>query len=348
MGGRFICEQSAVRAGGCKKLEMTQPSEALATHEDLSQRQKNSQTKLDEVRRAFRDVAADLPSRFGSSLAIFCAGSLARGELGSKSDLDLFFVAKESTESFPPLVRYTLFGKVIEKNGELGFPQFSNGGRFLNLQYADQLIEKTGTPIDDGENLFTARMLLLLESKWIFGKESYEGYLRAVADNYFRDSRGKRDFRPLFLLNDLLRYWRTLCLNYEQRRTDPEQPWRKKNVNLRFSRMVTVFSTVLAIINGQLSTASDVLTLCVLSPLERLARGIERLGDEGLNSDFTRILDAYEDFLTWKEDENIERFLRQPGEKERMRAAAANLADFLYRAVNHQSIPRDYRRYLII
>lgn len=327
---------------------MTSAVRILQSHGALGSRRQVSIDTLGKVRREFFTVTENLPEGYGRSMAIFCAGSLAREELGNKSDLDLFFVAKESKEPYPPLVEYTLFGDVILKNRELKFQEFSNGGRFLKVQYADELVGKAGTPIDDSENLFTTRMLLILESKWIFGERRYEEYLNEVVKNYFRDSRGKKNFKPLFLLNDLLRYWRTLCLNYEQRRLDPMQPWRKKNVNLRFSRMITVFSTVLALISGPLQSAEDVMQLCSKTPLERLAFALDGIDEPKLNEEFGDVLDSYEQFLTWKEHDDIEGLLKTPGKKSEMREAADLVAGHIYKALNHHSIPSEYRRYLVI
>ena len=47
-----------------------------------------------------------------------------------------------------------------------------------------------------------------------------------------------------------------MCLNYELIRDDPKKPWRKKNINLKFSRMLTVFGTVLPIIAKPATTAA--------------------------------------------------------------------------------------------
>ena len=72
------------------------------------------------------------------------------------------------------------------------------------------MLEALGGPQDDSENLFTARMLLLLEARCVCNQPLYDDIVDKILKHYFRDSRGKSTFRPLFLLNDLLRYWRTL------------------------------------------------------------------------------------------------------------------------------------------
>ena len=76
--------------------------------------------------------------------------------------------------------------------------------------------EVLGSPEDDGLNAFTARMLLLLESRPVYNAERYRRILKAVIGFYYRDfSDHSEHFRPTFLINDILRFWRTLTLNYE-------------------------------------------------------------------------------------------------------------------------------------
>lgn len=131
---------------------------------------------------------------------------------------------------------------------------------------------------DDYENLFTARLLLLLESQPIYNESLYGEVLRDITLSYFRDYEDhEKDFRPTFLVNDILRFWKTLCLNYEHSRNvaqDDDMELRKnylKNLKLKFSRMLTCFSLVipLAMPRGSLEPEECVL-LMRKRPLERL------------------------------------------------------------------------------
>ena len=105
-----------------------------------------------------------------------------------------------------------------------------------------------------------------------------------IIESYFRDyPYHPRDFKPTFVTNDIIRFWKTLCLNYENRRNilGPDQiidhlKRRKqqiKNYKLKFSRLLTCFATI-----GNLSTfdesvePADVATLCSLAPIDRLAQ----------------------------------------------------------------------------
>lgn len=316
----------------------------LNSHPALSKRRNNSLQKLDLVKNKIQD------EQFinNPALTVFCAGSLARLETGEKSDLDLFVTADGNGELHSRLFEFTLFAHLIRINSELDFPAFSNDGEYLKVHFLDDLKSRTGSRRDDVENLFTVRMLLMLESRPLSNETLYHQHLTEILENYYRDGKGKSSFRPLFLLNDLLRYWRTLCLNYEERRHEPERPWRKKNINLKFSRMLTVFGTVLPLVSSPVANVTDLVEFCKLTPLERLATGLERLKDQSLLDDWENILNIYEKFLSWKEDESIEKFLEDKVNKKMVADSANQFAAYLYKALTHTRIRKEYRRYLVL
>ena len=322
---------------------MTNCVTKCAEHSKLRARREKSTALLLRVREAFaaKDFFNDLP------ISVFCAGSLARQEVGAKSDLDLFVTAEQNAPQ-SRLFEYTLFAELIDINRACGFSEFSNDGHYLRIHRLADLITVTGSPRDDSDNLFTTRMLLVLESRPLLHDAIYDEHLQAVLDNYYRDKHGTKSFRPLFLLNDLLRYWRTLCLNYEERRLDPEKPWRKKNVNLRFSRMITVFGTVLPLVLRSVGTAQELAVLCRHTPLERLAGAMDLLDDRDLDQQWSDVLDLYEEYLTWKDDEDVERYLEGGDQKKRVRQHAQTLSKFLHAALTHAKLDPELRRYLVL
>jgi len=312
----------------------------LDSHEPLNTRKSNS---LEAIATA-RDSVRDFDGLNKEHLVLFAAGSLGRRELGKGSDLDLFMIT--SKENIPRLEELKILADAVALNESQGYPEFSNDGRFLKVYPKDRLIGTTGQPIDDSENYFTTRMLLILESVCLHNKELYENIATEIAEHYFRDSSGKDDFRPLFILNDLLRYWRTLCLNYEQRRNDTTKPWRKKNVNLKFGRMLTVFSTVLYLIINDIHEAGDLLESLGQRPLERLAKAIDALGDEKLVDRFPQILNDYESFLSWKEMPDMDHEMSEM--RPTIDETAVRFSDYLYQALTHESIQSEYRKFLVL
>ena len=322
---------------------VTRCFDALQSHAALAERSQQSRTHLDRVRNALNesDIIRDGP------LAIFCAGSLARMESGTKSDLDLFVTADAADgELRGRLFQITLLSELMAINKRLGFPPFSNDGEYLKVYFMEDLTSRTGSRLDDSENLFTTRILLMLESQPIAHEHIYHEHLRTILELYYRDRNTASPFRPIFLLNDLLRYWRTMCLNYEERRHDVDWPFRKKNVNLKFSRMLTVFGTVLPLIAEPADSVPKLASLCTMTPLERLATGLDLLGDEDLADRWRGILDVYEDFLSWKERDDVEDFLTT--QTTAVNAHAKKLSGFLYDALTHSNIRDEFRRHLIL
>ncbi|HSZ14831.1 MAG TPA: hypothetical protein VK790_12425 [Solirubrobacteraceae bacterium] len=157
-----------------------------------------------------------------------------------------------------------------------GFPPFSGDGRYLVVHHIKDVLHFLGTRDDDYRNLFTARMLLLLESKALTGGNAYAECVKQVIDLYWRDASDDTTFKPTFLINDLVRYWKTLCLSHEAKR-EQDSAYRKKRrlavLKLQFSRLWLVFNGLAYLLHGfevDGVPRSHVERLVQLSPLDRV------------------------------------------------------------------------------
>lgn len=298
----------------------------------------------------------------GEPLCIYATGSYGRLEAWAESDADVFFLYQGHPDD--PFSRLTLIevsAKLIEAAREMEFPKFSRDGRYLDVHYLDQMEEVLGSPDDDSLNAFTARMLLLLESRPIFAAERYRESLRRVVDFYFRDFADHADsFRPTFLLNDILRFWRTLTLNYEHDRYEISQlplalqakakaKSALKNYKLKESRLATCFSMALHLAARQPPvTAEQVLDLCEQTPRERLLSLSEATGND-VEDEVAALLENYEAFLDHvqrPEAELLDEFQDSSLRSERMDEAGAfgdQIFDLLLRLV-----PRENLRQLVL
>lgn len=319
----------------------------LTNHEALASRLEFSREFLGKARAKTEEVLAGE----WSDVAIFAAGSLGRFETGRSSDLDVFMLGKrreDRTQTNAPishLDEIRLFAKLIDINRQLNLPEFSGDGRYLKVHALDRIISSTGDAHDDSENLFTTRLLLLLESKALWNENLRKEAVNAVLGNYFKDGKGKQDFRPLFLLNDILRYWRTLCLNYERDRVKSPRWW-KTNLNLKFSRKLTVFSTVLLIVTKAGETQGDFERIADMVPLERLALALDTLGDKTYLEKFNAFLNDYESFLAAKSFAELE--VPDEQRKDEFRIKADRFGGFLYEVVMSPRIDTSMRRFLLI
>ena len=130
----------------------------------LTQREKYSNERIKKLREKL-DAVKEL-DQF-PKLTIFGAGSYGRLEASEYSDIDMFFLDLAGPDDLqePRTNRIRLFAKVIDIVEEMRFPKFSNDGEYLVLLHMDDMVDKLGGREDDYENIFTTRMLLLLESQ---------------------------------------------------------------------------------------------------------------------------------------------------------------------------------------
>lgn len=262
-----------------------------------------------------RNRLVELRNRIGTlvelknfqSLTIFGAGSYARLEASEYSDIDMFFLSKDKSDISEPHTNcLRLFGKVIEIVDHMGFPKFSNDSEYLVLLNTNDIVMNLGSKRDDHENYFTARMLLLLESHCLYGDSVFKDITARIVGSYFKDYPDhKHTFQPMFLLNDICRFWKTLLLNYENKRKPPDDTpdlealktrQKVRNFKLKYSRMTTCFASIAAL-GSHLApvTEEQVLEVAKLTPRERLQSVAFRVPEA--RDPVREILDRYSWFL---------------------------------------------------
>lgn len=109
---------------------------------------------------------------------------------------------------------------------------------FGAVVHVAHLVGRIGRDADDNRNL-THRILLMLESVAVTGAAVHAAALDDVLHGYVHDQ-DEHDFRPpRFLLNDLVRYWRTICVDFVGKdRERGGHGWATRSVKLRLSRKV--------------------------------------------------------------------------------------------------------------
>lgn len=321
----------------------------------IQQRQTFSQARLADLSGRLAQIG-ELESL--KDLCVFATGSYARNEASPHSDIDLFFVHRgsESSEKVSRLAELRLFARIIDLGEELKFPTFSNDGEFLRLLYLDDMLKMLGGREDDFQNFFTARMLLLLESAPLVNGDLYDQMLAMIVEAYFRDYPDHAvNFRPVFLINDILRFWKTLCLNYEHRRNKPEDDLARKraqqvkNFKLKFSRLMTCFGTIVAVCAMPSPIEKEhILCLTRLSPLERFMRATEAVkGLEGLRAEILRDYQWFLQSTALTSEELHSQFETVEARTELFRRAEV-FGDRVYDALAYFAKRNGYRRYLVI
>ena len=311
---------------------------------DLAQRRAWTSTKIINLRNELKEAEALAAAR----ACVYATGSYGRGEPSSHSDLDLFILAKNEADGkslLRKLDEIRIKADLIEVTKRLGFKDFSRDGQYLEQHTLYEFTNALGTEHDDVTNTFTARLLLLLESCPLVEASVHEQMINDVVAAYWRDYQDhKSDFLPAFLSNDILRLWRTFCVNYEARTTrrpDLEKAKGKiHNFKLKHSRMLTCYSALLCLlaIYGQQKTVhpTDALAIIRRTPTERLEwlRDLPHLASSRNTID--ALLDQYAIFLKTTDapqDELVTQFLDREISRRHF-DAASKFGELMFDALN--------------
>ena len=225
-----------------------------------------------ETLKKHMNTSYPLEDPFNKRVCVFTCGSLGRFEIAENSDLDLFFIIEHKDgKVYSNIEKYIFFSKMYSINKDNNFPEPSKQGEYWDFIINKHLLD-IGSRSEDFNNSFTARMLLILESKPLYNEKLYNELIKEIVDRYFFDyNKHKDEFYPLFLINDILRYWYTLTLNYEYRRdpTDDENKKNWKRLKLKYARLITCYSMIACLFKPKI-TPDDVKRYITLTPLERL------------------------------------------------------------------------------
>jgi hypothetical protein len=273
------------------------PSGAL---DRLSERTGASFTALEAARdRTERGVAertktlGQHPAVADVSTCVF--GSWARGELTDGSDDDWAVLVGRP---FAPYDR-DVCREVVTATAALGTDDRRPGSQdVFGLPFdVGELSTNIGLDADTNTNL-TRRMLLLLESRELHGDVRSRAVAHILA-RYLKQ--GVKSYRPpRFLLNDLVRYWRTICVDFEGKGTagadDPK--WATRNAKLRTSRKLLFAGGLVTVLLCQLRDASEMPAFLQswfdAAPVDRLAAAFLYAAAEEPGA---RTLDAYDRWL---------------------------------------------------
>ncbi|HEX3615850.1 MAG TPA: DUF294 nucleotidyltransferase-like domain-containing protein [Solirubrobacteraceae bacterium] len=232
--------------------------------------------------------------RFASELfdpdsAVVLTGSWGRREVTGESDDDymVLFAGRRRRDARPSVHEAADILEAKPPGREAVF------GKQVWLQ---DLLRKIGRDRDTNANL-TRRMLLLLESVSVSGIDVHERARRAVLEEYLR---AHKDYRPpRFLLNDLVRYWRTIAVDFESKMRDRKgQGWGLRNAKLRLSRKALFAGGLLPVLECYRYRADGMLeyldAALAMRPLDRIADAftMHRAIDPAV-----RTLGAYDEFL---------------------------------------------------
>jgi hypothetical protein len=248
-----------------------------------------------------RYLLVDLEHDADAAVVLF--GSWGRHEITSGSDDDyVVLVHGPKRDSMRPSAESV--ADLIAKD-PVGSKQPGQEHTFGGFVFTEELINKIGLDRDTNKNL-TQRALLMLESEWVTGQSVHADSRRAVIEGYLRDT--IKDFRPpRFLLNDLVRYWRTIGVDFVAKaRTRGGEGWGLRNAKLRTSRKMLFASGLLPVLRCHEQRREDMLDFLVsqyaMPPVDRLADAFLHYGAEAQG---VEALVAYDQFVQLLDDDAV-------------------------------------------
>jgi len=305
----------------------------------LNRRWKNielAQHKTRQVIQRLSDIIEGVPGP-DSDTSVVVNGSIARYECTHGSDLDwTLLVDSQANADHQEIllgIRNALNAKGSNGNralfAELGLKEPGQEGTFGTLAFSQPMVHYIGGENDSNSNT-TRRVLLLLEALPIGRRrEAFDRVRRNILKRYLvedkgllhRSIKGEARWVPLFLLNDLARYWRTMAVDFAYKQFDRgAKGYALRSIKLGTSRKLLFASGLLACFwcdpnvsnlqNQEPKTQSLIDCLEVFlskTPLDRFAlffaSKIPAADSDFLEGCARNLFDSYDDFLGLLNDE---------------------------------------------
>lgn len=308
---------AAVSRMAGNSLTMHDPELAL---DSRTQKYPALKRALEFSRETLLRIRTALQAEFGEPEAdvsplIAVSGSLGRLEASYNSDVDCMIVYPGPPSSEAAVFRQrvnTILAsvKVLTPEGdECSLPHSNPKGVFAGDANGVELCDKIGSRDEAYDNL-SRRLLLLLESQFLWNKRYFDELRTQLLHKYSHDVAEDETKHFVLLVNDLIRYFRTICVNYHAVKGDEPEKWPIRNIKLRHSRIVMYASLLFClgelskftygqpgrrrIDNGEPPNKTALLEGYIrMPPLERFVHLYEDNDDDNL----FRLLSLYNNFL---------------------------------------------------
>jgi hypothetical protein len=243
-----------------------------------------------------RACLADLPRRAPEVVAVAASGSLGRMEAGPHSDGDLIVVVADDVP--PGAARGAALAAVWDALAPVGLPPPKRTGIFATATTRAELCDPASIGrVADDVATFGKHFQLLLDTQPVHGAEAYTALVRNLIERYATGFVAPDPGKEwVYLLNDLVRYFRSLCLESQWDFAPRGGGWYVRSLKLRHSRVV-IYAGLLFLLGECSKEKCDKVGWLAArlgrTPLERLAGVYAANGD----AHFGRVATAYERYL---------------------------------------------------
>ena len=244
-------------------------------------------------------IRKNLLSLSGSGILVLTCGSYARREASKESDLDYFVVGNNGDKAAETVDR------VRNKINKVVLIPPATDGAFAKFVNWTEMLECIGGDNDSNSHI-TRRMLFLLEGEWLFNEDRFHEFRREMLQRYIQQNLADHQL-ALFLLNDIIRYYRTIAVDYEYKISGSvNKPWAIRNIKLVFSRKLLYASGLFSVANTVDRTSHEKIQMIDrLFRLPVIDRMIEICGENNMR----KILESYNIFLEVLEEKDLRNHL---------------------------------------
>ncbi|WP_133057330.1 nucleotidyltransferase domain-containing protein [Mycolicibacterium iranicum] len=299
----------------------------------------------------------------GGAMDVVAFGSLARQEYTPASDVDYLVLVNGIHDPGAPRALLEVVKRVVAEEAAAdgtGTKQPGTSGLFGRAIGVFDIINQVGLE-GDTNSTHTIRMEIIQESISLLNEELHSKIVGSTLGRYISLFDVPRDSPPRFLLNDMLRYWRQITVDYQAKAPVGGQ---EPKAVLRYLKLLTtrknfIASSILPLIaprDDEEPWESYLMDLYATPPLARLA-AVTR-GAPGAVLDAVRTVFSTIDLFIQRTDsaEKRQQFAEIPWDKRRddpgyieLRAAARDLQEaFEYMFLDWPEVAKKTRNYLLL